>query len=82
MKAQVEINLDPFNHGLRTLNEAFFSIEIQNFWARAFGVFSAELSAPILVQSILSKIMKVFGANKSSVACRRPFCTPQLKLYN
>ena len=50
---------EAFAHGLRTPNEAFF-IEIQNFWgldrqicqinSGAFGVLSAKLSAPILVQ--------------------------------
>ena len=37
-------------HGLRTPNEAFFhgNLELLGFWA--FGVFLANLSAPILVQ--------------------------------
>ena len=46
-------------HGLRTPNDAFF-FKIPNFcaWADkfwAFGVFSNNLSAPILVQTSVSK---------------------------
>ena len=49
------------NHGLRTANEAFFhwnpeilglGRQIEQINYRAFGVFSAELSAPILVHTV------------------------------
>jgi hypothetical protein len=59
VKAHVEINLVAFNQGLRTPNEAFFhwnpkllGLGRQNgqINSEAFGVFSAELSTPILVQ--------------------------------
>ena len=54
-------------HGLRTPNEAFF-IEIQNVDRQigqvnsgAFGVFSAELSAHILVQWVLCQCFLLFN---------------------
>ena len=56
VKAHVEINLVAFNQGLRTPNEAFFhwnpklldlGRQIEQINYGAFGVFSAELSAPM-----------------------------------